>query len=609
MQVDSGDPCPGIPTVDYGGKTYNTVQIGTQCWLMQNLDVGTMIPGSQNQMDNSTIEKYCYNDLDTNCTVYGGLYQWGEMVQYLNGASNITSWSPQPEGFVQGICPEGWHIPNDTEFSELYDYLGGLSVAGGKLKEEEFDHWLSPNTGATNLSGFTALGTGRRDPSTGYIYFNMNTNIWSTGNQPGFATGHRIAGYNTENAVSGENEKTTGFSVRCIKNGCALTDTLEVTITSSSNQVCQGDTVCFTANITNGGTDPSIQWMVNDSLSEGLVAWYPFNGNANDESGNGHDGTVVGATLISDRFNNPSSAYNFDGNDYIELLGTDTLNFSSGGFSLCAWAKFNTYQDDKLILAKHTVGSGSPDGYFISVWEDKFAFYLKEPRLTTTQAFGDNNWHLLVAIYDGTTQHIFVDGQLIISKVEQNPNPNTLILNIGSGGGLMGNFHRFIGGIDDVRIYERALTMSEIQALYHEGDSTFCLVPSNGDSVYCIVTSSDTCAVNNPDTSNVIVMTVNPTLPVSVTIIASANPVCEETEVTFTATPVNGGTAPVYVWKVNGNIEGSNSNTFIYEPEDGDVITCTLTSNANCATGNPAVSNSIIMVVYEDPETDGIWHN
>jgi hypothetical protein len=78
--VIDGGPC-ATPTVTYAGKTYNTVQIGKQCWLKENLDVGTRINGSVNQTDNGTIEKYCYNDDPANCTTYGGLYTWNESMQ------------------------------------------------------------------------------------------------------------------------------------------------------------------------------------------------------------------------------------------------------------------------------------------------------------------------------------------------------------------------------------------------------------------------------------------------------------------------------------------------------------------------------------------------
>jgi uncharacterized protein (TIGR02145 family) len=94
-QTFSQNPCPGTPTVEYAGKTYNTVQIGSQCWLKENLDVGTMIPGSLEQKNNGTIEKYCYNDSIENCTTYGGLYQWAEAMEYAKKnreTRNMSKW-------------------------------------------------------------------------------------------------------------------------------------------------------------------------------------------------------------------------------------------------------------------------------------------------------------------------------------------------------------------------------------------------------------------------------------------------------------------------------------------------------------------------------------
>ena len=84
-------PCPGTPTVYYAGQTYHTVQIGSQCWLVENINAGTMINGSQSQKNNGIIEKYCYNNNSANCATYGGLYQWAEAVQYQNGATNTDT--------------------------------------------------------------------------------------------------------------------------------------------------------------------------------------------------------------------------------------------------------------------------------------------------------------------------------------------------------------------------------------------------------------------------------------------------------------------------------------------------------------------------------------
>jgi len=210
-------PCPGIPTVLYEGKTYNTVQIGTQCWLKENLNVGIKINGVNDQTNNSVIEKYCFNNLESNCDIYGGTYQWAEMVQYLNGATNTTSWNPVPTGNVQGICPYGWHIPTDPEWTVLTTFLGGESVAGGKIKEIELAHWASPNTGATNSSGFTALPGGNRQNSGSYFGLNSDGDFWSLTEGSNIGAWARYLYYNFEYVNRDQYYKEGGFSVRCVK--------------------------------------------------------------------------------------------------------------------------------------------------------------------------------------------------------------------------------------------------------------------------------------------------------------------------------------------------------------------------------------------------------
>jgi uncharacterized protein (TIGR02145 family) len=134
-----------IACTDNDNNNYTIVEIGTQAWMAQNLNVGIRINGDLDQTNNSIIEKYCYDDQNNNCVTYGGLYEWDEMMQY------VTT-----EG-AKGICPTGWHIPKDAEWTVLTTFLGFESVAGGKLKETGTTHWQSPNEAATNESGFTAL--------------------------------------------------------------------------------------------------------------------------------------------------------------------------------------------------------------------------------------------------------------------------------------------------------------------------------------------------------------------------------------------------------------------------------------------------------------------
>jgi uncharacterized protein (TIGR02145 family) len=126
---------------------------------------------------------------------------------------------------------------------------------------------------------------------------------------------------------------------------------------------------------------------------------------------------------------------------------------------------------------------------------------------------------------------------------------------------------------------------------------TYSYNPASGDLASCIMTSNILCPSGNPATSNTIIMTVNPNLPVSVSISASANPFCQGSPVTFTAAAINGGPAPFYQWRVNGVNVGTNSPTYAYNPASGDLVSCILTSNIACPTGNPATSNSISMIV------------
>jgi uncharacterized protein (TIGR02145 family) len=196
------------------GKFYLTVLIGTQCWMAENLNVGTKInstAGGYQQTDNDTIEKYCYNNDVANCAIYGGLYEWTEAMQYLT-----------TEG-AQGICPNGWHIPTDGEWTILTNFLGGESVAGGKMKstgtiEAGTGLWYSPNTGATNESGFTGLPAGFRHFSNGYFgTLGFYGRFWSSSQYLMYYAWYRSLDYSYANVTRSYYSKVYGFSVRCLK--------------------------------------------------------------------------------------------------------------------------------------------------------------------------------------------------------------------------------------------------------------------------------------------------------------------------------------------------------------------------------------------------------
>ena len=209
----SQNPCPGTPTVDYAGKTYHTVQIGTQCWLQENLDVGTRINVGLDQTNNEIIEKYCYNDDSANCTTYGGYYQWAEAVQYTNGATNFSPPNPVFTGNVQGICPSGWHLPTVAEFQTLDTTVGGNSNA---LKA--VGQGIPQYGGAgTNTSGFSALLTGYRDFGI-FLDFGAYAEFWSTVERFDFTWARSMNIFGNTSIIDHYiNCKSWGINVRCVK--------------------------------------------------------------------------------------------------------------------------------------------------------------------------------------------------------------------------------------------------------------------------------------------------------------------------------------------------------------------------------------------------------
>jgi uncharacterized protein (TIGR02145 family) len=203
LSSSDGWPCPGVPTVFHGGKTYNTVQIGTQCWLRENLDVGTRIDGIQEQTNNSIIEKYCYGDNPANCDSYGGLYQWNEAMLYDTTAG------------IQGICPLGWHIPTWGEFQALGARVGG---DGNALKA------IGQGSGGgvgTNTCGFSALLAGYRY-FDGYFYnLSVNAFVWSSTQAIASIAGAlSLDGGNGLINLDGS-FKADGFNVRCIRDSAS----------------------------------------------------------------------------------------------------------------------------------------------------------------------------------------------------------------------------------------------------------------------------------------------------------------------------------------------------------------------------------------------------
>jgi uncharacterized protein (TIGR02145 family) len=200
------------------GNEYNWMQIGDQVWMAENLKYLPSVvgPGTGSQ---TTPHYYVYGYNGTNVadakatanyTTYGVLYNWPAA---MDGEASSTT---NPSG-VQGVCPTGWHLPSDAEWTQLTDYLGGVSVAGGKLKETGTTHWSSPNTSATNETGFTALPGGGRDGDGAFDGIGLYGLWWSATELDTDDAWYRYVIYDTSDVSRSYYLKELGFSVRCVR--------------------------------------------------------------------------------------------------------------------------------------------------------------------------------------------------------------------------------------------------------------------------------------------------------------------------------------------------------------------------------------------------------
>jgi uncharacterized protein (TIGR02145 family) len=182
------------------------VRIGDQCWFSENLrsdhySNGEVIPGD---LDNATwsstvagAQAYYLNDA-VNLSAFGRLYNWYAVDD------------------ARGLCPSGWHVPSDAEYTTLTDFLGGTSVAGGKMKESGTGHWNAPNTGATNSSGFTGLGSGTRSSSGGFFGLLYTGYFWSSSPSGGYAWVRVLGNVNADVFRNYGYTQRYGFAVRCV---------------------------------------------------------------------------------------------------------------------------------------------------------------------------------------------------------------------------------------------------------------------------------------------------------------------------------------------------------------------------------------------------------
>jgi uncharacterized protein (TIGR02145 family) len=195
-----------------------TITIGTQTWMANNVDVGTMITGTTNMTNNSILEKYCYRDDPANCTTYGALYQWDEMMQYVTTAG------------TQGVCPTGFHLPTDDEWKTLEIHLGMTQAQadatgfrgtdqGSQLASNEplWTNGALDQNAAFGTSGLAALPGGYRITSGSTLNQSYDANFWSSSESYTGYAWNRDLDYYGPKVNRDDDSKSNGFSVRCVQ--------------------------------------------------------------------------------------------------------------------------------------------------------------------------------------------------------------------------------------------------------------------------------------------------------------------------------------------------------------------------------------------------------
>ncbi|MCX6251863.1 MAG: SBBP repeat-containing protein, partial [Bacteroidetes bacterium] len=381
----------------------------------------------------------------------------------------------------------------------------------------------------------------------------------------------------SSNTVCVSNNPATSNAISMVVNPL---NPVSVSINTPNNPFCQGSTVTFTATPTNGGTTPSYSWKVNGVGVGGNsqnYSYIPANGdlvtcilNSNIACPTGNPATSNTITMIENTVN-PVSI----------VITTPVTTVCTGTSVIFTANPTNGGTTPNYQWKVNGVNTGSNNSQFTytPVNSDCISCILTSNMVCASGNPATSN-SICMTVNPNQPVNISISTPITTvcagTQVTFTASPTN-----------QGTLPQYQWKVNGVGVGTSSLTYS--------------YVPLNSDQVSCILTSNAICPTGNPATSNTITMTVNANMLVGILISASTNPVCSGISVTYTAIPTNGGTTPVYLWKVNGINAGTNSTTYQYVPVNGDLITCTLASNLTCTSGNPATSNIITMGVAASP--------
>ncbi|TDD94458.1 beta strand repeat-containing protein, partial [Flavobacterium cellulosilyticum] len=358
---------------------------------------------------------------------------------------------------------------------------------------------------------------------------------------------------------------------------------VSVSVGASATTICAGTNVTFTATATNGGTTPAYQWKLNASNVGINSATYTNSALVN--------GDVVSVQLTS---NATCATGNLATSSPITMTVNPNLPVS---VSVGASATTICPGTNVIFTATPTNGGTTP----AYQWKINGNNVGTNSATYTSTTLSNND--VITAVISSNATPCATGNPATSSPITMTVNPNLPVsVSVGASAtticsGTNVTFTATPTNGGSTPTYQWKLNGSNVGS----NNTTYASTNlSNNDVVTVVLTSNATpCATGNPATSSPITMTVNPNLPVSVSVGASATTICSGTNVTFTATPTNGGTTPAYQWKINGNNVGTNSATYASTTlSNNDVITAVITSNATpCATGSPATSSPITMTV------------
>ncbi len=565
-----------VISVAMTSNDYNDIAIGNQYWKTTNLDVttyrnGDVIPKvtSASTWQNLTTGAWCWynNDSTTYAATYGKLYNWY--------AVNDS----------RGLAPENYHVPNQTDWDALTNYLGGLSVSGGKLKETDIVHWKYPNSHATNSSGFTALPGGDRNTSGDFGNLGY-TGAWWSKDQSSSTDGYiRVQWHYNNNTNSGGWNKKNGASVRiirdstapiiCYTNNPALSNSITLSVDpmpsvtwNSTAAVCKGttSTVLNYTNALNAPNQYSIDWSAAANTA-GLadVSWTNFSGgnitinNITNTVGNYTASILVRNTTtgcVSNSFIGSTGSLcgtaNEVGSGFVTLIAPTGGTFTAVGFA--------SYGNPNGTCGSFTLGDCSAPTSR-SVVQSAFVGRSTGTVYASNGVFGDPcgiQKRLYISLDYSIPFLLTVNDLPTIAPASNVCTGSTIQL---TGIGTPASVNPWTSSLPAKATVNSTGLVSGITA----GTAPIMFTDINGCT-----------ATNN--------LTVNAYLPASVVITSNAtnNTVCGNSSVTFTATPTNGGLYPSYQWKLNGNNVGTNSPTYTNPSvSNNDVITVVMTSADN----------------------------